>query len=720
MDKLENDLGIAAIVKIRQHSNPNDDLYTKESGERGKLYEQKAFPTIAFNGLNITRRGMTEKEIDDAVKGAWSMATVIKMTLGGGLKQEAAGTKLEFEAFATQVAPMGQANLKYAFFLFEDNIEREDQFFQHVIRGIKPGAKGISTRLTPDTPRRLTASFDLNEKWVKDELGCVCAIFDSDTMEVFAYGAWLARAPHPVSGILPKWDAAEPLVVTFDRDIDKATFGENTILLVDKGRNTVSGKSAVNGATCTFTPNAPLSPDGNYTLYLRGGPNGIKTVRGTSLVDHAVYQFTAEESKPKPVLSIEKTTLDFGDIVGPSMMLLEIKNTGPDVLSGVAVSTVTWLKAEPSSFEIPAGGSKEIIVTVETAGLESGTYQGKIEIATNGGKFVIPVSFKYEKKEYSIAATPNVLDFGLMVEGTKKTLSFTLEVEGSSGLLKGTCKSLQDWIKIEPSSFECEDCSFKVTASPTGQGELAGDVAIETNLGTIKIPVKARLGAAKPLSMVITNPALGLPAKTQTSSFTINGTTSPGATVTVGGKPTTVDQAGKFTAVMSLAPGQNKFEIMAKNAKGETAKASVEIVYEITVELWLDKLDIKINGKTIALVTAPTTSSPPLPQELKGNTYMPIREVAEALGASVGFEAATKKVTLTQNLPGGQKVVELWINKTMAKINGMDVQIHSSGKLYPTIVGGKTLLPLRFVGEALGASVGWSQAEKKITLVYPK
>ncbi len=133
MDKLETDLGIEAIVKLRHHSNPNDDLYIKEVDERAKLYERKAYPTIAFNGLNVTRRGMTEKEIDTAVKTAWSMPTLIKLTLDGTFKQESEGTRLEFEAFATQISPMGQSNLRYAFFLFEDNLEREDQYFQHVV-----------------------------------------------------------------------------------------------------------------------------------------------------------------------------------------------------------------------------------------------------------------------------------------------------------------------------------------------------------------------------------------------------------------------------------------------------------------------------------------------------------------------------------------------------------------------------------------------------------
>ncbi|MCK5743133.1 MAG: copper amine oxidase N-terminal domain-containing protein, partial [Caldisericia bacterium] len=39
--------------------------------------------------------------------------------------------------------------------------------------------------------------------------------------------------------------------------------------------------------------------------------------------------------------------------------------------------------------------------------------------------------------------------------------------------------------------------------------------------------------------------------------------------------------------------------------------------------------------------------------------------------------------------------------------------------LHTTIVAGRTMLPLRFACESLGAKVGWNAQEKAVTISYP-
>jgi hypothetical protein len=179
---------------------------------------------------------------------------------------------------------------------------------------------------------------------------------------------------------------------------------------------------------------------------------------------------------------------------------------------------------------------------------------------------------------------------------------------------------------------------------------------------------------------------------------------------------------------VELKPGLNSIIIKATDLVGNISKLEGFTKFEdatqvqtVVIKLWVDKQDMTINGKAIKLAVAPTTSSPPLPKQLAGSTYMPIREVAEALFASVGWDAKEQKVTLTQKTPDGKtKIIELWIGKKLAKIDGKEINIDSQGKLYPTIVQGKTMLPLRFVGEALGAKVEWDGKTKMITLTFPK
>jgi hypothetical protein len=148
-------------------------------------------------------------------------------------------------------------------------------------------------------------------------------------------------------------------------------------------------------------------------------------------------------------------------------------------------------------------------------------------------------------------------------------------------------------------------------------------------------------------------------------------------------------------------------------------KLTIWLDSKTIINLWLNQAKYTIDGKEFKLGTAPTSSAPPLPKEFIGSTFMPIREVAEALGATLAWDAQAKKVTITQVYENKTKVIELWIGKKTALINGTQMRIDEKNKLYPVIIGGKTLLPLRFVATSLGAKVEYAQAEKKIVLTYP-
>ncbi len=58
--------------------------------------------------------------------------------------------------------------------------------------------------------------------------------------------------------------------------------------------------------------------------------------------------------------------------------------------------------------------------------------------------------------------------------------------------------------------------------------------------------------------------------------------------------------------------------------------------------------------------------------------------------------------------------ISLWIGKNTALINGVQTTL----AVPPTIVEGKTLVPVRFISEAFGAKVSWDQKEQKIELVF--
>ena len=83
----------------------------------------------------------------------------------------------------------------------------------------------------------------------------------------------------------------------------------------------------------------------------------------------------------------------------------------------------------------------------------------------------------------------------------------------------------------------------------------------------------------------------------------------------------------------------------------------------------------------------------------KGSTMVPMRGVFEALKAEVKWDGATQTVTATK----GDTTIKLTIGNNYAYVNGQKVALTAEA----IIVGGSTMVPLRFVAEALGAKVEW-------------
>lgn len=87
------------------------------------------------------------------------------------------------------------------------------------------------------------------------------------------------------------------------------------------------------------------------------------------------------------------------------------------------------------------------------------------------------------------------------------------------------------------------------------------------------------------------------------------------------------------------------------------------------------------------------------PQIAAGRVLVPLRGVFEQLGATVGWDDQTQTV-LAQR---GATSVTLQIGDTQAMINGRPAPMDVPAML----VGGRTMVPLRFVSQALGANVNW-------------
>ncbi len=91
-----------------------------------------------------------------------------------------------------------------------------------------------------------------------------------------------------------------------------------------------------------------------------------------------------------------------------------------------------------------------------------------------------------------------------------------------------------------------------------------------------------------------------------------------------------------------------------------------------------------------------------------GRVLVPLRTVFEVMGATVSFNTSTKTVIATK---GNDTIILIVGNKTAYK-NYIAVELDVPAK----VVNGRTLVPLRFVSEALGAEVMWNNIQQTVQI----
>ena len=119
----------------------------------------------------------------------------------------------------------------------------------------------------------------------------------------------------------------------------------------------------------------------------------------------------------------------------------------------------------------------------------------------------------------------------------------------------------------------------------------------------------------------------------------------------------------------------------------------------IAVPAGAQSVTVIVNGQTMSF------DQPPIVQA--GRVFVPLRGVFERLGASVVYADGLINAT------GRGRTVSLRIGSTQATVDGQPTTLDVA----PFVVGARTLVPLRFVAQSLGASVDWNDGTSTVTIV---
>ncbi|WP_339296923.1 copper amine oxidase N-terminal domain-containing protein [Paenibacillus sp. FSL R5-0623] len=167
--------------------------------------------------------------------------------------------------------------------------------------------------------------------------------------------------------------------------------------------------------------------------------------------------------------------------------------------------------------------------------------------------------------------------------------------------------------------------------------------------------------------------------------------------------------------------------ILEKDKALETAAEMLEKNGSVTDAVYLQEEAIKANFKNLDLyktmgklnekagkkngvklyVNGEASDSEPFVK--KGNTFVPFRAIAESLKAEVAWNPEERSIIVMKDGVS----IKLVVDSKTATVNGKNVSLDAPA----TITKGSTYVPVRFISEALDATVQWEE-ESKTVVVY--
>lgn len=153
-----------------------------------------------------------------------------------------------------------------------------------------------------------------------------------------------------------------------------------------------------------------------------------------------------------------------------------------------------------------------------------------------------------------------------------------------------------------------------------------------------------------------------------------------------------------FTLNLPADAGVMMFVLNAKNQEPTdnswlggfigTREVSFQDTFTVLVQ---ESIVVFVDGKRVLFDVDPFVAA--------GHTFVPFRAIAEALGAEVAWDEPSQTVTLRT----ADRTVTLRVGQSQGVVNGVETPLQAPAQMK----NGRVFVPLRFVGEALGAEVTW-------------
>gem|GEM_PF-859751 len=430
-----------------------------------------------------------------------------------------------------------------------------------------------------------------------------------------------------------------------------------------------------------------LELDDDFSSYISLAVYG----KGIMLLDSKNNLSYIEASMPE--LTIQPKEVDFGSVEqGESVTkTITIRNSAHEGLSGTIsiLEEASWLTIEPT---VISDETKEIVITANTDGLSLKDYHTWIEICSNGGNKRIPITIKV------VDSTPPEV---ILQTDSMRKIDDWYYTNQNPYLLKGTTEpDAALWINDK-----------EIEISPQGSFQI--EISLQEGENKIEINAKDAIGNTTTILckiMLDTNPPSIEVENENYQLFTssegiLKGITKDCCELTINDEIVKTEENGDFSVQVALQPEINEFVLKAVDYAGNTTTVYHYLVLpeKKIIILQIGNVTAEVNGELFDMDVPACIRN--------GSTLVPLRFIAEAFGAEIDYESETRKITYTLY---GTRIV-LWVGKPEAQVNDVSVALSQ----VPIVIEGRTVIPVRFVSENLGAKVGWDGSTQKVYITFP-
>ncbi|HWP97544.1 MAG TPA: stalk domain-containing protein [Syntrophomonadaceae bacterium] len=511
--------------------------------------------------------------------------------------------------------------------------------------------------------------------------------------------------------------------------------GEGTISVTGVGLSKSALTLVVGGSTGTLTETVLPKNAANQNVTWESSNTTVATVSGGIVTPVAVGNAT-----------ITVTTADGGKTASCTATVTVPVTATSGGTTTVDVTPVTITVPESvSEVKIAVSTTDELPLIEVNSSTSLGTVQMSIPEGTRvtgpagwDGTIPLPTVVSEPSTAVSGAQTVNaVIEVGLDNETITFSKAVRLLIPGMAGksagyVRNGVFYSITQTLSADNQATGDSEIAYGAEAKIDSGADLAVWTKHFTEFVAYTPTASSRTSSSSiSAPMVLTDAA----SSTASLSAVLNGEirSRGGETITAYGVSYSTDkqtwtpvQAGSDNLLGSFsytlrgltANTEYYFKAYATNSEGTSYGdiKSFQVLPEQTassrtvLRFQIGSKDYYVNDQLKSMDTAPII--------LEDRTLLPIRYVADALGATVSWDESKQKVTITFN----GTTTELWIGKGTATVNGVSVPIDPDNPAVKPIIQspGRSMLPLRFISQNLGCQVDWNAVSQEVKVTYPK